>query len=141
MTSNLKRPVEMRRRIARILCRALMCVTGLAAAATESNAQPTVLAYRFDDYYLMGNCDTGCALVVSPYIVTPWAGSGGYQPTWSPDRARIAFTDGYNIFVIPSTAGTPIQLTNATSDAFLAPAWSPDGGQIAFVRYTGGPTE
>jgi hypothetical protein len=142
MTSNLKRSVDTPRTIARILCRAFMCAAGLAMEATAANAQANLsrMAYRFDGYQLM-DCSAGCTLDVWYAVVTPWTTIGGYQPTWSPDGARIAFTDGYNISVIPSTGGPWIQLTNATSDAFLEPAWSPDGGQIAFVRWTSGPTE
>jgi Tol biopolymer transport system component len=141
MTSNLKRSVDTPRRIARILCRALMCVAALALAATEANAQTTPMAYRWDYYYLW-DCPAGCIIAFDSYGFTPWATFGGVQPTWSPSGARVAFTNGYNIFVIPSTGGTAIQLTNNTSDAFiLGPAWSPDGGQIAFVRQTSGPAE
>jgi Tol biopolymer transport system component len=69
------------------------------------------------------------------------AGAGGYQPSWSPDGAWLAFTSGYEIFVIPATGGNAIKLTNATTSYFLAPAWSPDGGQIAFIRQTSGASE
>jgi hypothetical protein len=102
MTSNLKRSVDTPRTIARILCRAFMCAAGLAMGATAANAQANLsrMAYRFDGYQLM-DCSAGCTLDVWYAVVTPWTTIGGYQPTWSPDGARIAFTDGYNISVIP----------------------------------------
>ena len=67
---------------------------------------------------------------------------GGYQPSWSPDGAWLAFTNLYDIFVVPATGGNAIKLTNGTTSYFLyAPAWSPDGGQIAFIRRTSGASE
>src|SRR5262245_35869483 len=144
MASNLKRSVDTPRRIARILCRALMCAAGLAVAATAANAQTSLpgMAYRAD--IVVTDCSADCTINVWHFVVTPWTTFWGYQPTWSPDRARVAFTDGYDIFVIPSTGGTRIQITDSyvPNYWFLAPAWSPDGGQIAFVRRrTDGPSE
>jgi dipeptidyl aminopeptidase/acylaminoacyl peptidase len=61
----------------------------------------------------------------------------GDHPTWSPDGARIAYTE-------PSSNGTHIAIVNADgSGRFLPaglrpadsqPSWSPDGTEIAFVR-------
>jgi hypothetical protein len=64
-----------------------------------------------------------------------------FQPTWSPDGTRIAFsaqTGGFtDLFIHDLNAKTTKRLT---SDAFadLQPAWSPDGTRIAFVtdRYS-----
>ena len=59
-----------------------------------------------------------------------------FNPTWSPDGNRIAFssqTGGLtDLFVYDLTTG---QLERLTEDKFadLEPAWSPDGSQIAFV--------
>src|SRR5215813_14103649 len=115
MASNLKRSVDMRRRIARILCRALMCAAVLAVAATAVNAQTSLpgMAYRAD--VLVTDCSADCTVNVWSFVVTPWTTawgySGGYQPTWSPDRARVAFADGRDIFIIPSTGGKRIEIT------------------------------
>src|SRR6266536_3623768 len=85
------------------LCRALICAVGLAVVATAANAQTSVLAYRSDSVYGPLDCEAGCYWDV--YSVVIPAGVVGYQPTWSPDGARLAFTDGYDIFVIPATGG------------------------------------
>lgn len=70
-----------------------------------------------------------------------------YAPAWSPDGKMIAFTSNRNdpfpatcnglsgcnddIFVMPATGGTPVQLTFGTgADEF--PQFSPDGQLIAY---------
>jgi len=117
---------------------ALFFAGGLAVMATAANAQTSLLAYRTDFFYGPFDCEAGCYWEVEPHVTL--AGilvyQPGYQPTWSPDGAWVAFTDGYDIFVIPATGGNAVRLTNATTSSFLAPAWSPDGGQIAVVRQT-----
>ncbi len=59
-----------------------------------------------------------------------------YNPTWSPDGQRIAFSANVggvtDLFVVDVKSKQVRRLTN---DAFadLQPAWSPDGSRIAFV--------
>ena len=65
------------------------------------------------------------------------------NPRFSADGQRIAYVGGPrgrgNVFVMPATGGTPIQLTFADS-AYGDPVWSPDGMSIAFgVHGVGGP--
>jgi len=57
--------------------------------------------------------------------------TGGWQPAWSPDGARIAFTRSDAVYVMKAD-GTGV--TRLTTDTALdgAPAWSPDGTRIAF---------
>jgi PKD repeat protein len=145
MTSNVKGSLSTLRRIARILTRALMCATGLTMVA-EAHAQTTLsqMAYRAD-FVVAGpfDCESGCYWEMS-YVVMP-AGVEGFEPSWSPDGAWLAFTNFYDIFVVPATGGNPIKLTNSTyattGPLLYAPAWSPDGGQIAFIRWTSGASE
>jgi len=66
-------------------------------------------------------------------------GDGSYAPAWSPDGAWIAYVarhgDANDLFVVPASGGTPVQLT--TVGAVAAPTWSPDGRMIAFLRLEG----
>ena len=52
---------------------------------------------------------------------------GGYAPTWSPDGSKIAFvssrTGKNQIFVMPSTGGTQVRITNNTYVEY-GPAWA-----------------
>ena len=56
-------------------------------------------------------------------------------PAWSPDGTQIAFAGrdsiNYDIFVMPSSGGDPIRLTNGEGSN-MHPAWSPDGTRIGF---------
>jgi Tol biopolymer transport system component len=69
-----------------------------------------------------------------------------WQPSWSPDGARIAFVSARNdpgapyvgghVFVM-NAGGTDVTQLTSGSEADLQPRWSPDGGRIAFVREEG----
>lgn len=57
-------------------------------------------------------------------------------PLWSPDGTRIAFISGRSeskpqIFVIPSSGGEAIQLTNFPEGSIREVKWSPDGTRLA----------
>lgn len=57
-------------------------------------------------------------------------GAQNFDPTWAPDGKFIAFASKGRggIWVVPSSGGTPRQLTESGAN----PAWSPDGSQIVF---------
>jgi len=61
-------------------------------------------------------------------------------PAWSPDGSTIAFsstrTGRSEIFIIPATGGTAVQLTNEIGGAF-DPAWNSDGSAIYFTSTIG----
>ncbi|TVS05242.1 MAG: hypothetical protein EA423_06855 [Phycisphaerales bacterium] len=59
------------------------------------------------------------------------------MPAISPDGKRIAFAsnrDGFwNIYVMPSTGGRPVQITSDRAHC-VHPSWSPDGRQLVYTR-------
>jgi uncharacterized repeat protein (TIGR01451 family) len=58
-------------------------------------------------------------------------------PAWSPDGLQVAYVKGTDIYVLPATGGTPVQLTTDPAND-THPTWSPDGTQIAFQSDRGG---
>ncbi|MHB8818846.1 MAG: protein kinase domain-containing protein [Bellilinea sp.] len=74
----------------------------------------------------------------SPYpLPVPPSPAEDYDPTWSPDGLRIAFTStragNPDIFVFNLNDKSLLQLTDTRSPEKY-PAWSPSGTQIAFIR-------
>jgi Tol biopolymer transport system component len=77
----------------------------------------------------------------NPTLVTNAAHSFDFQPAWSPDGAKIAFSssrdvdgdgypDGLDIYVIDADGQNETRLTFDTLSS--KPTWSPDGTKIAF---------
>lgn len=69
------------------------------------------------------------------------AGGGDFDPRWSPDGTRIAFTsmrDGRpQAYVINSDGTNPVNLSDKIT-AESNPAWHPDGSWIVFMSYRAG---
>jgi Tol biopolymer transport system component len=84
----------------------------------------------------------GSASEPSPLILS--LSGGEYDPAWSPDGAKIAFTSlrtgRAQIFVAGADGSNP---QNLNSDLAFnwSPAWSPDGTQLAFLTGRGGQEE
>jgi len=59
----------------------------------------------------------------------------------SPDGDRVAFlehsSDGYAIWIIGTTSGSPVRLTGTVDPQETAPSWSPDGQWISFLSKDG----
>ncbi len=65
---------------------------------------------------------------------------GAYDPVWSPDGQRLAYTvraaGRHDIWIAGANGSVPRQVT--TSGACRAPAWSPDGSWLGFLSAQGG---
>src|SRR5499427_3304137 len=63
--------------------------------------------------------------------------STAFQPAWSPDGKWIAYVprsaDGGQLWKIPSSGGTPVQLSKSLA-VYSNPAFSPDGARIVLLR-------
>ena len=51
---------------------------------------------------------------------------------WSPDGKSFVFSDDGDIYTIPATGGTPVQLTDTPDLWENRPSWSPDGTEIVY---------
>jgi Tol biopolymer transport system component/serine/threonine protein kinase len=75
----------------------------------------------------------------SARISLPASAQGDFDPAWSPDGERIAFTslrDGYpQLYTIDLASSRVTRLTN-TEEGIITrqPAWSPDGRTIAYTE-------
>jgi Tol biopolymer transport system component len=67
-------------------------------------------------------------------------GSGSYDPDWSPDGTKIAFSGSgrVDIHVMNADGTGQRRLLNSVTLAGRDPSWSPDGSRIAFTGNTGG---
>lgn len=69
----------------------------------------------------------------SGFLGGPTWNSGGTFGDWSPDGARIAYTDEGDLVVVEVASGRRRALTD-TSDVQGGATFSPDGTQLAFLR-------
>jgi Tol biopolymer transport system component len=113
-------------------------VTGLEAGQTYSFALKT--ADEAPNWSTVSNAASGSVSNVAIRRLTrsPTLGSGATNPSWSPDGQSILFqthwTEQYytQIYRIPASGGTPVQLTNYLGDN-TNPSWSPDGNRFVFI--------
>ena len=81
---------------------------------------------------------TGLRQIASDAIGDAITGRAWGRPTWSPDRQKIAYSNGYGIGIANADGSGPSGLAFgfgfplATGD----PAWAPDGKQIAYGTYS-----
>ena len=72
---------------------------------------------------------------------------GGYNPAWSPNGKKIAFsaghgnsqyTDSVDIYVMNADGSGTVNLTRGSPAFESQPSWSPDGKRIAYTGDPGG---
>ena len=65
----------------------------------------------------------------------------GYSPSWSRDGLRIAFTDGFGVYILDRTDDSIVSITDSSTAGqpfIFAPRWSPDGTRIAYISAPAG---
>jgi dipeptidyl aminopeptidase/acylaminoacyl peptidase len=60
-----------------------------------------------------------------------------WQPTWSPDGSKIAFTRDDDIWIMDADGGNQTNLMPGSESSDRQPSWSPFGDKIVF--FSGGP--
>jgi hypothetical protein len=84
----------------------------------------------------------GDATTPMPLILS--LSGGSYDPAWSPDGSKIAFTSQRTgrsqIFVVGADGSNPVNLNNDLAFNWT-PTWSPDGEQLAFITGRSGQEE
>jgi len=69
-----------------------------------------------------------------------WARGDNFQPRWSPDGKKIAFTsarEDHSFVGIYELGSDAVRYLAPSTDRDSLPRWSPDGKRIAFVRAPG----
>lgn len=85
---------------------------------------------------LYANAGNGHLYIMNPDATNPVDLGAGYDPAWSPDGSRLAYTaptgNGREIWVMNTDGSNQVRLTTNSADD-RHPAWSPDGSQIAWA--------
>lgn len=105
---------------------------GWAIAATLAALILSVYLFRRGEMQPLGSL--GAVRPLTSYLGLEWL------PSWSPDGTFVAYAHNgqgsMDIFVISTSGGDPIRLTDHPADDIL-PRWAPDGRYLAFVSDRG----
>ena len=66
------------------------------------------------------------------------AGLRGMEPTWSPDGARVAYSDGIHSLFLAGRHGESPQRVTSVEGLLQAPRWTPDGRFLLFLELDAG---
>jgi Tol biopolymer transport system component/PKD repeat protein len=130
---------------ARLALIALVCF-GLPLQQ-PANAQPVHLPRLVNDWCYPFPTEWGwehmCRISVFEGTTATFV-ANGYSPSWSPDGLRIAFTDGFAVYILDRTDDTVVRVTGSSPEGepfIFAVRWSPDGTRIAYVSAPAGAAE
>ena len=129
-----RRKVSIRRRYVVAMLLAAAVTVGASSPASASPKLAFGRDGKHPGLYVIG-IDSGRPERIS-HRVLPGYLSGLYEPAWSPDGTRVAFTgrrhDVEGTFVVRSDGSHQIRLSKAPCYAEYTPDWSPDSRRIVF---------
>jgi Tol biopolymer transport system component len=108
-------------------------LAAMFALPAPSAAAPARIVFTVDSELWTMNADGSAAAQLTHLASRQEA----YEPAWSPDGARIAFTSGGGrIWTVASDGSDARRITPKVQKGASeqSPAWSPDGSRIAFAR-------
>lgn len=123
---------------------AVIAIALVPAGASEGASRTTASTAPKDGRIVAANLDTGRLETLNPdgsarQVVTP-DGEHAFQPVWSPDASRIAFSSDHagpdpRIYTIKAD-GTGMQQVIHDPDGYVdnTPTYTPDGKRIVFTR-------
>lgn len=118
--------------------------TGTASTCTVVMSQDRDITAGFDRvctsvaYASGGDIWTVPATGGTPTALVSGTAGTNYQPAWSPNCAKLAFTSTRSgtaqVYVVPAGGGSATVITKSPLLPSSQPSWSADGSHVAFTR-------